>query len=167
MFRGFDWSGARGSLAHRRRLACLLTPIAALFLALGVAGCGSSKPLTRAQLVSQANTLCTHVQMKMKKVGPAKTPAQFAKLADKLASFEQQQLESMRKLKPPSSLAADWKRMIEGAEEITEAVGTLSTDVQLKKDKAAAEELKTIGRVEQRITPIVQRDGFTRCKQLA
>ncbi len=103
----------------------------------------------------------------MKRVGPAKTTRQFADLADKLASFEQQQLDSMRKLKPPPSLASDWKRMIESAEEITDAVGTLSTDVQLKKDKAAGEELQKVGKVEQSIRPIVEHDGFTRCKELA
>lgn len=102
----------------------------------------------------------------MKAAGPAKTPQDVASVAKKLAGFEQQELESMRKLKPPSSMASDWKHMIEGAEEVAEAAGTLSTEVQLKKDKAAGEALKQVGAVEKRIAPIVERDGFTKCSTL-
>ncbi len=144
----------------------LLAVLAALTLGLAVAGCGSTKPLTRAQLVSHANALCMQVQMKMKHVGTAKTVQGLALIAHKLAGFEQQQLESMKQLKPPGSLAADWKQMIEGAEEVAEYAGSLSTDVQLKKKKAAVEQLKQIGAVEKRIAPVAKRDGFTSCTQL-
>jgi hypothetical protein len=132
-----------------------------------VAGCGSATPLTRAQLVSRANALCTQLHNKMKQVGPAKTTQDLAHLAHKLAGFEQQQLEAMHKLTPPASLASDWKQMLQGAEDIAEAAGTLSTDVQLKKDKAAGEALKQAGKVQQHIKPITERDGFTSCKELA
>ena len=166
MFWGIDRGGVIGGTACRRPAARLLIALAALALGIAVAGCGSTKPLTRAQLVSHANALCTQVQTKMKQAGPAKTTQELAQLADKLASFEQHQLESMRKLKPPSSLAADWKQMIEGAEEIAEDAGTLSTDVQLKKEKAAREALQRIGNVEQHIPPLAKRDGFTSCTEL-
>lgn len=132
-----------------------------------MAGCGSAAPLTRAQLASHANALCTQLQNKVKQIGPAKTTQDLGRLAHKLAGFEQQQLEAMRKLKPPASMASDWKQMVEGAEDIAEAAGTLSTDVQLKKDKAAGEALKQVGNVEQHIKPIVERDGFTSCSELA
>lgn len=167
MFRGLDRGGARGCRARRTLAARLPTALAALALGLAVAGCGSTKPLTRAQLVSHANTLCTQVQTKMKHVGTAKTVQGLAHIAHKLAGFEQEQLESMKQLKPPASMAADWKQMIEGAEEVAEYAGSLSTDVQLKKKKAALEQLKQIGAVEKRISPITKRDGFTSCTQLS
>lgn len=135
-------------------------------LGVTVAGCGGAKPLTRAQLVSHADALCTQVHAEMKKMGPAKTPHDLALVAKKLAGFEQQQLESMRKLKPPAAMSSDWKQMIEGAEDIAEDAGTISADVQLKKSNAAGEALKQIGSVEQHIAPIVERDHFTSCKQL-
>lgn len=143
-------------------------PLTVLALGAAVAGCGSAKPLTRAQLVSHANALCNQLQRKMKQAGAnVKTTQQLAHLADKLAGFEQHQLESMRKLKPPSSLAADWKQMIESAEAIAEDAGTLSTDVQLKKEKAAGEQLQRIGKVEQHVSPIAKHDGFKSCSELS
>lgn len=164
MFGGIDRGGVRGS---RRRIAARL-PVAILALALcaALAGCGSAKPLTRAQLVRQANALCLQVQTKMKSAGTAKTAQDLARLADRLAGFEQHQMEAMRKLKPPAAMASDWKHVIEGAEEVAESAGTLSTEVKLNKKKAAAEALKHIGEVERRIAPIVKRDGFQSCSQL-
>lgn len=145
----------------------LLMPLTVLALGAAVAGCGSAKPLTRAQLVSHANALCTQVQTKMKHVGTVKTVQGLALAAHKLAGFEQHQLESMKQLKPPRSLAGDWKQMIEGAEEVTEDAGTVSTDVQLKKNKAAVEELKQIEKVEQHLSPIAKHDGFKSCSELS
>jgi hypothetical protein len=145
----------------------LLPLLAAIALGVAVAGCGSAAPLTRAQLVSRANALCTQLHNKMQQVGPAKTKQDLARIARKLASFEQQQLEAMHNLTPPASMASDWKQMIEGAEEIAATASTLSTEVQLKKNKAAGEALKQLGKVEQHMKPIVERDGFTSCKELA
>jgi hypothetical protein len=146
--------------------ARLPVPVLALTLGLAVAGCGGAKPLTRAQLVSHANALCTQVHTDVKKAGPAKTPQEFVQLTGKLAGFEQHALESMRSLKPPAALASDWKQMIEGAEEVAESVGTLSTDARLKKEKGEREALAHVVSVEKKITPIVERDGFTSCKEL-
>lgn len=168
MFRGFVWGAGRRDEAHARRARRphLLASLTAIAVAAALAGCGSATPLTRAQLVSHANALCTQLKTKVKQVGPAKTTQDLAQLAHKLAGFEQQQLEAMHKLTPPASLASDWKQMIQGAEEIAEAAGALSTDVQLKKDKAASEALKQVGKVEQRIKPIAEKDGFTSCEEL-
>jgi hypothetical protein len=168
MFRGFVRGGGREGTTHARRARRprLLAALAAIALAVAVAGCGSATPLTRAQLVNHTNALCTQLHNKMKQVGPAKSTQDLARLARKLAGFEQQQLEAMHKLTPPASMASDWKQMVQGAEEIAEAAGTLSTDVQLKKDKAAGEALKQVGSVEQRIKPIAEKDGFTSCEQL-
>lgn len=172
MFGGFDRGRVR--VARRRPAASLPIVAAALCLSAALASCGSAKPLTRAQsaepltraqLVRHANALCTQVQVKMKKVGPANTTQELADVAAKLAGFEQHQLEAMHKLKPPPAMASDWKHMIEGAEEITEDAGNLSTNVQPKK-KAAIEELNQVGKVEQRISPIAKHDGFKSCSQL-
>jgi hypothetical protein len=163
MFGGFDRGRVR--VVRGRPAAHLPIVVAALCLGAVLAGCGSAKPLTRVQLVRHANALCTQVQMNMTKVGPANTTQELTHVADKLAGFEQHQLEAMRKLKPPPAMASDWKHMIEGAEEITQDAGNLSTNVQPKK-KAAIEELNQVGKVEQRISPIAKHDGFKSCSQL-
>lgn len=152
---------------RRARRTRLLAPLAAIALGIALAGCGSATPLTRAQLVSHANALCTQLHHKVEQAGPAKTAQDVAHLAHKFAGFEQQQLEAMHKLTPPASLASDWKQMLQGAEEIAEAAGTLSTDVQLKNKKAAGEALKQVSKVEQHIRPITERDGFSSCEELA
>jgi hypothetical protein len=156
-----DHSGS----ANRRRRRALAAALCAS-IAVTVAGCGSAQPLTRAQLVKQADAICFQVQKKMKTLGSSNTPKQLAFVARKLAGFQQQELEQMQRLKPPTALASDWKKILEGAEEITENAGTLSTDIQLKKDKQAGEALKQIGATEQRVALVVKRDGLTRCDQL-
>lgn len=163
---GADRAERRWVATHSGRMALLLLAAVAS-LAAGVAGCGSAQPLSKAQLVRRANALCTQVQQKMKKVGSANTTQELAHVARKLAGFEQQQIESMRKLTPPAALASDWKQMIEAADEVAANAGTLSTDVSLKKDKQAGEALKQIGRIHERILPIVKRDGFISCEELA
>lgn len=72
----------------------------------------------------------------------------------------------MRMLKPPTSLASDWKALIDGVEEISESAAALSTDVQFKQNKHALEALKQIGQVERRVGVIVKRDGFKNCEEL-
>jgi hypothetical protein len=106
------------------------------------------------------------VHTDVNKVGPANTPQELVRLTRKLAGFEQHALESMRSLKPPAALASDWKQIIEGAEEVAESAGTLSTDAQLKKEKGEREALEHIVHVQKKIFPIVERDGFTSCKEL-
>jgi hypothetical protein len=155
--------GGDANRLRRRALACAL----AASIAVIVASCGSAQPLTRAQLVSRADAICTEVHTKMKTAGSASSPKQFVHLARKLAGFQQQELEQMQKLTPPASLASDWKKILESAEEITEHVGTLSTDVETKKDKQASEALKQISAIQQRVAVVVRRDGLTSCDELA
>lgn len=139
----------------------------AISLALVAAGCGSSaQPLTRKQLVAKANAVCSTLHKKMKEVGPANSPGELAHVAEKLAGYEQQQIEAMRKLTPPKQLASDWKQMIEGAEELSESIATLSSALQAKKKKQAEEALKQTATVEKRVTAIAKRDGFTACSEL-
>lgn len=134
---------------------------------LALSGCGSSaQPLTRKQLVSKADAVCSRLHRKMKSVGPANSPGQLSHVAEKLAGYEQQQIEAMRKLIPPKHLASDWKQMIEGAEEISENVATLSSALQAKKKHEAQEALKQTGEVEKRVTTIAKRDGFTACSEV-
>lgn len=145
----------------------MLLLAATVLLAATMAGCGSAQPLSKAQLVRRANALCTEVQHKVRKLGPTKTTKELAHLARKLAGFEQQQIESMRQLTPPRHLASDWKQMIEAANEVAVNAGAISTDVLAKKQKQAGEALRQIGHIHEHILPIVKRDGFTSCEQLA
>jgi len=152
--------------AHQTRIRAL-TVSGVVSLALLLAGCGSSaQPLTRKQLIAKANAVCSTMHRKMKAAGTASTPEQLTRIARKLAGYEQQQIEAMRKLLPPKKLASDWKQMIEGAQEISESVATLSSALEAKDKKQAEEALKQTGEVEKRVTTIAKRDGFTACSEL-
>lgn len=153
---------AKAAIAHKQ-----LSVLGVLAATACLAGCGATKPLTRAQLVSRTDALCVRLHAKMKAAGTASGTKQLAVLARKLASFEQQELESMRELKPPASLASDWRHLVEGVEELAETAGTLSTYVQLKQNEHIAEALKRIGSIEHRVSTIVKRDGFKSCEQIA
>lgn len=145
----------------------MLAAAAATLIAVAAAGCGSSaQPLSRKQLISKADAVCGKLHTKVKAIGPVKTPQDLARATRKLAGFEQQQIEAMKKLVPPKQLASDWKQMIEGVQELSESVATVSTDLQAKKKKTAQAALKQVGEIERKITAIAKRDGFNACTEV-
>lgn len=151
--------------AHRGgRRGSARAALAVALIAVGLCGCGSSaKPLTQKQLAARADAVCSQLHDKVKKLGPAKGAEGFVHLTAKLAGFEQQQLNAMRKLVPPKHLASDWKQILEGVQELSATVATVSTDVQAKDKKQADLELRQVAAVEKKTAAIAKRDGFTQC----
>lgn len=152
---------ARRLTGGRRGIA--LGALASALLAVGVSGCGSAQPLTKKQLISRANAACLKLHQRVKKLGPVKTPEDFVHLTTKLAGFEQQQLEEMRKLVPPKQLSSDWKQILEGIQEVSEGVATVGTDMQAKDKKAQQEAVKQTDAVIAKVSAIAKRDGFDQC----
>ncbi|HEX5309928.1 MAG TPA: hypothetical protein VFW38_12715 [Solirubrobacteraceae bacterium] len=134
------------------------------------AGCGSSpKPLTRAQLVEKANSICRRVATKIEATSKGEktnTAQQLARLAGKLAGFEQSALGELSKLTPPAALETDWKRFLGGAQSLAEDTATLSETVTAK-DKAAANRAVTSAETTQKqMAAIAKRNGIKDCERV-
>ena len=102
-----------------------------------VAGCGGSeKPLTRAELVSKADTICKTVTAKFSTKSP-RTVQDIARVAPELAGFEQKALSELSKLVPPADLESDWKQFVAGAEMLAENTSKLGELAKANNLKAA------------------------------
>jgi len=84
----------------------------ALLAAVAVAGCGGSKELSRSELIAKADPICRKANnaLDSSKITPKNLPS----LAPGLATTYEQASSELAKLKPPLSMAADWKVIVSG-----------------------------------------------------
>lgn len=73
------------------------------------------KPLTRAQLIRQANEICERVNKRRATVDFG-TQASIAAYMPALAAFEHGAADELARLRPPAGLRADYRRIVRGAE---------------------------------------------------
>lgn len=147
-----------------------LAVTALLVLALASPGCGSSpKPLTHAQLVEKANAICRHVAKEIEassKGQSASNPQQIARLASRLAGFEQSALGELGGLTPPAALEADWKRFLAGAQSLADDTATLSETATSKDAAAARRALTSAESTQKQMVAIAKRNGLGDCEQV-
>jgi ABC-type sugar transport system ATPase subunit len=148
-----------------------LVAIALMGAALTAAsGCGSSsKPLTRAELTTKANTICRKVTVKLQaatKKGVSSVQ-QIAHLAPQLASFEETALMELGKLIPPAELENDWKTFISGAQTLAENTSKLGEYAKANNLKGAKALIKSSTKTQQQMVTIAKRDGLKECEQVA
>ncbi len=151
-------------MTHSRLLALSLIAVSLI-----AGGCGkSSKPLTRAELIAKADAICKRANDKLKSSNTTiKTQQDIAKLAPKLASFEQGALAELSKLEPPAALANDWKMIIAGAQTLADNTAKLGEYARRNDIKAARGLIQTSEKVQQQTLAIAKRDGFKECSQTA
>jgi hypothetical protein len=136
-------------------------------IALTAPGCGkSSKPLTRAQLISQADAICKRVNTKLK-TSNINSKQDIVRLVPKLAAYEQQALAELGKLVPPASLANDWKTIVAGAQTLADNTAKLGEYAKANNLKAARGLISSSEKVQQQVQATAKRDGFKECSQNA
>jgi ABC-type dipeptide/oligopeptide/nickel transport system ATPase component len=147
----------------RTRLAALALTGAAL----GASGCGkSAKPLTRAQLIAKADVVCRRINRKLSSI-TIKSQQDIARVAPKLAAYEQEALTDLTKLVPPMALANDWKEIVAGAQTLADNVAKLGEYAKSNNIKAARPLIASSSKIQQRIQAIAKRDGFQDCSKTA
>lgn len=145
-----------------------LATLALTAVALTACGCGgSSKPLTRAELMVKANAICKRVNVQVSTANKkASTEQDIARIAPRLAAFEQASLTELSKLVPPSDLANDWKTIIAGGQTLAENTAKLGEYAKAKNIKGAQTLVISSEKVQQQIVSIAKRDGFVECEQV-
>jgi hypothetical protein len=143
-----------------------LTAVALATAALAASGCGSAKPLTRAELAAKADAICKTVSAKLASK-TIKTQQDIARVAPELASFEQSALSDLSKLVPPAELENDWKQFIAGAQTLAENTSKLGEYAKTNNLKQARDLITSSQAVQQRMTTIARRDGLKSCEQVA
>jgi hypothetical protein len=131
-----------------------------------IAGCGGSeKPLTHAELVSKANTICKTVTAKFA-TRSASSVQDIARVAPELADFEQKALSELSKLVPPVDLESDWKQFIAGAEMLAENTSKLGEYAKANNLKAAGQLVRSGETTQHQMQAIAKRNGLTECEQV-
>lgn len=145
------------------------TRLAAVALAaatLAASGCGSSKPLTRAELTAKADTICKTVTAKLASK-TIKSQQDIARIAPELADFEQTALTDLGKLVPPAELESDWKQFVAGAQTLAENTAKLGEYAKSNNLKAAKGLILSSEAVQKQMVATAKRDGLKDCEQVA
>jgi hypothetical protein len=144
------------------RAAALLSVALATLV---VVGCGGSSSLSRADLVSRANTICKRVNDKISAAGTATSAADVVRIGPGIVAAEQQGLNELRKLKPPSSLKADWNKILADLQVITNNAGKLVAAAR-KNDSASAQQAANDSTQRQtELDRLAGRDKLSQCAQ--
>jgi hypothetical protein len=160
---------------------------ALLATALAAQGCGgsskssqsaSSQPsMTRAALIAKADPVCGRINKKIEFYSNLKpsdsrdlvSAAAVERAAPLIASFERSAHDELAKLAPPSSMAADWREIVDGVEAIandTQQLGQdLSAKVKVRGKIAGLTASATI--TLQHVNAVAARNGFKDCARLA
>jgi hypothetical protein len=146
-----------------------LTATALAATALAASSCGSSKPLTRAELTVKANAICKKVSAKLASAtkGGVGTKQALARVAPKLAAFEETALGELGKLVPPANLENDWKQFVAGAQTLADNTSKLGEYVKANNLKGAKGLVLSSEATQKQMVAIARRNGFKDCEQVA
>ena len=131
-------------------------------------GCGASpKPLTRAQLVEKADSICHRVAAKLETVNKGKsisTQQQIIHVVRELAGVEQSALHELSQLVPPARLQAEWNAFLSSAQSLGEDTAAFSESASSKDAAAAKRTLASAEATQRQMAAIAKRNGFKDCE---
>jgi hypothetical protein len=133
--------------------------------AFATSGCGSSSKstsLTKSELIAKADAICAHVHHEYHAHGYT-TAASIARQAPLVAAAEQAGVNEMHKLTPPASMAADWNKVIAGAQTVASDTATLAKYAKEGNRKAMTSLFATGLGSQQQALAVAARDGFGDC----
>lgn len=152
------------------RIKPALLVIAALALIL--TGCGSSgssdggekpEPLTKAELVSQGDTLCKKLEKEAEAMDKAESPQEIADALDKILVHYQATLDELKKLTPPEDLAATYQTWLDGNATMMDIFKELQTAAAENDDKAAEELSPKMEAQIKKLDQLSKEIGFQEC----
>jgi hypothetical protein len=145
----------------RRRLAAL-TLVATVLAASGCGGsAGSTKPLTRSELIARGDTICRRINARL-----AAIRIKSAKDYARLGAFEQAAVANMRELTPPASMSSGWGQVVSGAQTLADATAKIGTFPRVEAfgtTPAAHEAFAAAGAGTRQMVAAAQREGFKDC----
>jgi hypothetical protein len=148
----------------------LCPTIALAVAALLAAGCGGQSPLSRAALVQRADAICKRIGARRAvanaTVGSVTTQHALKELVHVVPAvvfYERKAIAEMRKLKPPTTLSADWQKLLVGAQERANNTVQIYTLAKARNLEGAQAVILHSRPAEQRLAVLARHDGFTRC----
>jgi hypothetical protein len=148
--------------------------------ALLVAGCGggSGKRLTKAELISQGDVICTRYREKNKALqnqAPALDPLnssaadlrKIGRVLPKVADNIRGARSELSKLNPPQDVASDWKNTLDDLGSIASRLGDAANAAEHVDRQRLVTDYGEIGRLNRRIGGFETDYGFRVCGRTA
>ena len=144
----------------------VLTPIV-LALAAALAGCGGSdeEPLTRQELVRQANALCQASNDRQAEFEEPKDIAGLAASVEPARDDLRQTVDALGKLTPPDEVESDYTKLLEVLRDAEEQFDPLLEAARKQDVNAVAAVVPKINELNEQANAISGRLGLTTCAQ--
>ncbi|MGA9762360.1 MAG: hypothetical protein WBQ14_08060 [Gaiellaceae bacterium] len=132
----------------RYRLGIVVLLVTGAVLALS--GCGGSssssgaKPLSKAELATQANKICAQFSKQLDAVATPTTQAEFPKAFNQVATLAEQRAAALKKLTPSSGQKAAFEQYLQLEDEQIQRIRDLAA-AYTKGDTANAEKITAAG----------------------
>jgi hypothetical protein len=123
-------------------------------------------PLSRAQLISKVNEICYRVNAKRASI-TITGAKEFERDIPRLAGYELAAAAEMSELIPPPSMAADWKRVVNGTRALSEITSSVHSFAEVLSDKHGRILDAAISKAMRRVAKAAKRSGFETCAHFA
>ncbi len=131
------------------------------------AAAASSDPAAAAsQLVAQADAICRRLNEQLAASSRHIEASGIARAAARHAALERRSAAELARLRPPASLAADWRRIVLYRETSAEELVAFVRAVQAKDARATSTFAASKRRVHQSLSALATKDGFTDCARI-
>jgi hypothetical protein len=134
-------------------------------LGVSVAGCSSSKPLSKADLDTKANALCQAAGNKIKTIptpSNIRDATQAAAYFDKVVPIITDVTNSLANLKPADDVKADWNAFITAQKAETAAFVSIQHKADVK-DSSGLTDLEKVPPLDQAVNAAATTVGATGC----
>jgi ribosomal protein L2 len=125
---------------------------------------GSSRHLTRAELILKADAICKRINARLSST-EVDNPQDIARMLPPLAAFERGALAELAKLDPPSKTVNDWRQMLAAGQTIAAGMARYGEYGKTQNLRNVGVLLTAIHLVQEKGGAIAKRNGFKDCAQ--
>jgi hypothetical protein len=119
-------------------------------------------PLTRAQLITRANTICVNTNNKRAAIVVVH-PSEYARELPQAAIYATTETNELSELVPPAALAHDWSKLLDYFHLYAEYTNAFARYTQTHTTNTSGPLLEKAEGIHQRLATIATRDGLTHC----
>ena len=142
------------------RIVLLATAGAAALLA---AGCGGDDRLSREELASRADAICTKYEGELDQLAEPQSLADVERLAKEAKPVIEDGVDELDSLRPPEDLEDEWDRWISGQRESIEALDDLREAAAARDDDRIQQVVQEQQGKEQEADDLARELGLDEC----
>jgi hypothetical protein len=155
-------SGCDGSSKSPATTPVATTPQTATTSSTQVSTTETAKPLTRAQLLAQANAICGRAKAQLSST-VVKSQQEYARALPQAAAYERAAVSELTKLVPPASVASDFQQVLAALQQFSANTANLSDYAQTSEIIAGNALYRNAIQAQEQLHVIAGRTIFKAC----